>query len=108
MLLYVLRRLTWAALVILAVTAITFAIFYLLPPGDPASRFAGRSPTPELIATIRHNLALDKPWYSQYFKFVKAHRHRRPVRLAWSRLLVRLERPGIRDKILRWRPADAR
>ena len=71
MLLYVLRRLTWAALVILAVTAITFAIFYLLPPGDPASRFAGRSPSPELITVIRHNLGLDKPWYSQYVKFVR-------------------------------------
>jgi peptide/nickel transport system permease protein len=72
MLLYITRRLLWSALVILAVTAITFAIFYLLPPGDPASRFAGRSPTPELLATIRHNLGLDKPWYMQYFKFVKS------------------------------------
>jgi peptide/nickel transport system permease protein len=71
MLLYLLRRLVWAAVVILAVTAVTFAIFYLLPPGDPAARFAGRSPTPELIATVRHNLGLDQPWYSQYFKFVK-------------------------------------
>jgi peptide/nickel transport system permease protein len=62
----------WAAVVLLAVTAITFAIFYLLPPGDPALRFAGRSPSPELIATIRHNLALDKPWYEQYFKFTKS------------------------------------
>ena len=31
MLLYLLRRLVWSAVVILAVTAITFAIFYLLP-----------------------------------------------------------------------------
>ena len=44
---------------ILAVTAITFAIFYLLPAGDPALRFAGRAPTPELLATVRHNLGLD-------------------------------------------------
>jgi peptide/nickel transport system permease protein len=72
MLLYLIRRLAWAAVVILCVTAVTFAIFYLLPPGDPAARFAGRSPSPELIATIRHNLGLDKPWYVQYFKFVKS------------------------------------
>ena len=72
MLLYLIRRLAWAAVVLLAVTAVTFAIFYLLPPGDPALRFAGRSPSPELIATIRHNLALDKPWYEQYFKFTKS------------------------------------
>jgi peptide/nickel transport system permease protein len=71
MLLYLIRRLVWALVVLLAVTAVTFAIFYLLPPGDPAARFAGRSPSPELIAQIRHNLALDKPWYTQYFKFTK-------------------------------------
>ena len=71
MLVYVARRLVWSAIVILAVTAITFAIFYLLPGGDPAARFAGRAPTPELLATIRHNLGLDRPWYTQYFKFVR-------------------------------------
>ncbi len=43
----------------LAVTAITFLIFYLLPPGDPALRFVGKQPTPESIALVRHNLGLD-------------------------------------------------
>ena len=42
-----------------------------MPGGDPAARFAGRSPTPELLATVTHNLGLDKPWYTQYFKFVQ-------------------------------------
>ncbi len=72
MLLYVARRLVWSAVVILIVTAITFAIFFLLPPGDPALRFAGRQPSPELLHTIRANLGLDHPWYAQYFKFVKS------------------------------------
>ena len=57
---------------LLAVSAITFAIFYLMPPGDPALRFAGKQPTPESIAHVRHNLGLDKPWYVQYGKFLKA------------------------------------
>ena len=70
MLLYVTRRLLWAAVVILAVTAVTFVVFYLMPGGDPAARFVGRQPTPELLATVTHNLGLDKPWYTQYFKFV--------------------------------------
>ena len=56
----------------LAVTALTFAIFYLLPPGDPALRFVGKQPTPQSIALVRHNLGLDKPWYVEYGKFVKA------------------------------------
>ena len=47
-------------------------VFYLLPAGDPALRFAGKPPTPEKLALVRHNLGLDQPWYAQYGKFVKA------------------------------------
>jgi peptide/nickel transport system permease protein len=72
MLNYLARRILWAMVVMLAVTAITFAIFYLLPPGDPALRFVGKSPSPENIALVRHNLGLDNPWYVQYAKFVKS------------------------------------
>jgi peptide/nickel transport system permease protein len=72
MVFYLARRLGWAALVLLAVTLITFLIFYKLPPGDPALRFVGKQPTPQSIALVRHNLGLDKPFYVQYAKFVKA------------------------------------
>ncbi|MEO9177060.1 MAG: ABC transporter permease [Gaiellales bacterium] len=69
---YLLRRVAWSLVVLLAVTALTFVIFYLLPPGDPALRFVGKQPTPQAIALVRHNLGLDKPWYVEYYKFVKA------------------------------------
>ncbi|HET6173631.1 MAG TPA: ABC transporter permease [Gaiellales bacterium] len=69
---YLLRRLAWAVIVLLAVTLITFIIFYKLPPGDPALRFVGKQPTPENIALVRHNLGLDRPFYVQYGKFLKA------------------------------------
>jgi peptide/nickel transport system permease protein len=72
MVIYILRRIVWAVVVLLVVTAITFAIFYLLPPGDPALRFVGKQPTPEAIALVRHNLGLDRPWYIEYLKFIKA------------------------------------
>jgi peptide/nickel transport system permease protein len=72
MLTYLVRRLVWAVAVLLAVTALSFAIFYLLPPGDPALRFVGKQPTPQNIALVRHNLGLDRPWYVEYAKFVKA------------------------------------
>ena len=72
MLYYLVRRVAWALGVLLAVSAITFAIFYLMPPGDPALRFAGKQPTTESIKLVRHNLGLDKPWYVQYGKFLKA------------------------------------
>jgi peptide/nickel transport system permease protein len=60
---YIARRLVWTAVVVAFVLLITFLVFYELPAGDPALRFAGKSPTPELLAQIRHNLGLDHPWY---------------------------------------------
>lgn len=71
MLLYIVRRLLWATLVVLIVLMLTFAVFYLMPSGDPALRFAGKSPTPENLALIRERLGLDQPWYEQYALFVK-------------------------------------
>jgi peptide/nickel transport system permease protein len=72
MVVYIIRRLLWAVVVLLAVTLITFFIFYKLPPGDPALRFVGKQPTEESIALVRHNLGLDQPFYVQYGKFLKA------------------------------------
>src|SRR6266508_1208423 len=71
MLQYIVRRVLWATVVVLIVLLLTFAVFYLLPAGDPALRFAGKSPTPESLALIRHRLGLDQPWYEQYGRFVK-------------------------------------
>jgi peptide/nickel transport system permease protein len=72
MALYIVRRVLWAIVVVLIVLLLTFAVFYLMPAGDPALRFAGKSPTPESLALIRQRLGLDQPWYEQYGRFVKA------------------------------------
>jgi peptide/nickel transport system permease protein len=53
------------------VSFLTFVIFYLFPSADPAALRAGRQPNPQLIEQIRHQLGLDKPWYSQYFDYMK-------------------------------------
>ena len=68
---YVIRRLLWAGLVVLVVTLLTFVIFYVMPPGDPAVRFAGKQPTPELIAEVRAQLGLDRSLPEQYVLFLK-------------------------------------
>ncbi len=68
---YIVRRAVWAVVVVLLVTMLTFLIFYVMPPGDPAVRFAGRQPTDATIAQIRENFGLDKPWYTQYGIFLK-------------------------------------
>jgi peptide/nickel transport system permease protein len=71
MLFYIARRLVWTIVVLLVVLFITFAVFFLMPNGDPALRFAGKSPTDESLALIRHRLNLDKPWYEEFGFFVK-------------------------------------
>ena len=53
------------------VSFLTFVVFYLLPSADPATLRAGRQPNPQLVAQIRHNLGLDKPWYEQYDDYMK-------------------------------------
>lgn len=71
MLRFIIRRLLWMGVLLLIISAITFLIFYALPSTDPAQLRAGRSGSPELIASIRHNLGLDKPIYVQYYRYVK-------------------------------------
>src|SRR5437016_11560035 len=69
---YIIRRLLWVVVLLLLVTFLTFVVFYLLPSSDPALLRAGHQPNPALVAQIRHNLGLDKPWYVQYFRYMKA------------------------------------
>jgi peptide/nickel transport system permease protein len=71
MALYIGRRLVWTGVVVACVLAITYAVFFLLPAGDPALRFAGKSPTSAELAQIHVRLGLDKPWYVQFGKFAK-------------------------------------
>jgi peptide/nickel transport system permease protein len=68
---YIIRRLLWVIVLLFLVSFITFVIFYLFPSADPAQLRAGRQPNPQLVEQIRHNLGLDKPWYQQYFDYMK-------------------------------------
>src|SRR5437762_678006 len=68
---FILRRLLVLIVLLIAVTFLTFIIFYLFPSADPAALRAGRQPSPALIEQIRHNLGLDRPWYVQYWDYLK-------------------------------------
>jgi peptide/nickel transport system permease protein len=68
---YIIRRLLWVIVLLFLVSLITFVIFYLFPSADPAALRAGRQPNPQLVEQIRHALGLDKPWYEQYFHYMK-------------------------------------
>jgi len=68
---YVIRRLLWVIFVLLFIMLLTYTIFLKMPPVDPAVHFAGKQPTPELIAEVKKQFGLDKPFYQQYFLFVR-------------------------------------
>ncbi|MGI8595056.1 MAG: ABC transporter permease [Solirubrobacteraceae bacterium] len=69
---YILRRLLWAAFLVLVVSFLTFVIFYALPSADPAVLRAGpRSGNQALLESIRDTLGLDQPWYVQYAKYME-------------------------------------
>jgi peptide/nickel transport system permease protein len=71
MLRYVIKRLMWVFFVMILITLFAFLIFYVLPPGDPAVQFAGRTPTPSTIAEVKKIFGLDHSIYYQYGLFVK-------------------------------------
>ncbi|MEU4153635.1 MULTISPECIES: ABC transporter permease [unclassified Streptomyces] len=74
---YILRRTFAAVILLLVVSAVTFAIFFLLPrlAGQTADQLAqqyiGKSPSKADIAAVKHNLGLDQPVYIQYWHFIK-------------------------------------
>lgn len=63
------RRMFFAVLTILIVSAVVFAIFSYLP-FDPASLTCGQKCTPQIIAGNRIKLGFDKPVYEQYWLFL--------------------------------------
>lgn len=71
MLVYLTRRLFWLVITLLVITAITFVIYFVLPPVSPAVLFAGKEATPQLVATVQHELGLDHPVWIQYLLFLK-------------------------------------
>ncbi len=66
---YILRRLLWAPLILLAVSFIAFTITRF-GPGDPISVAMGQYRDPEALERVRHVKGLDRPWYEQYRIYV--------------------------------------
>jgi peptide/nickel transport system permease protein len=67
---YIIRRLLWALALFIAVTAITYVIFFMIP-ADPAAQACGQRATPECVASARKFFGLDKPVYVQYVDFMQ-------------------------------------
>ncbi|MFI6937675.1 ABC transporter permease [Streptomyces sp. NPDC050418] len=69
MILYVARRLLGASGVLLAIAAVTFTIFYVMP-ADPAQAACGKVCSPEQLDAVRHYMGLDAPIAEQFRHFL--------------------------------------
>ncbi len=71
MLAFVIRRLAGLVVVLFAITVLTFLIFFATPGLDPSRQLAGRNPTPETIAAVKHQFGLDRPLPVRYALMMK-------------------------------------
>jgi peptide/nickel transport system permease protein len=75
---FIVRRLVATVLLLLLVSAITFAIFFLLPrlAGQTtyglATQYVGRNPTPAAVHQVEQQLGLNKPLIAQFGDYIKA------------------------------------
>jgi peptide/nickel transport system permease protein len=67
---YIIRRLLWAVVLFIAITIITYVIFFMVP-ADPARKACGQLVTQDCLKRARHYLGLDRPVYIQYLKFLE-------------------------------------
>jgi len=71
MALFIVRRLIGLVVVLFAITVLTFLIFFATPGVDPTRSLAGRNPTPETVAAVRHQFGLDRSKPEQYLLMMK-------------------------------------
>ena len=71
MALFIVRRLIGLVAVLFAITVLTFLIFFATPGVDPTRSLAGRNPTPETVAAVRHQFGLDRSKPEQYVLMMK-------------------------------------
>jgi peptide/nickel transport system permease protein len=75
---YIIRRAIAAIVLLLVVSAVTFAIFFLVPrlggqtTAQLATQYVGKDANPASIAAVEKNLGFDLPIYEQYWHFIKA------------------------------------
>jgi len=69
---FLIRRVFGMIIVLIAVSFITYLIFFKIPGGDPAQRIAGRTATKANIISIRDKLGLDHNVFVQWWDMMKA------------------------------------
>ena len=93
---FIARRLVAMVLVLFAVSVLVFAIFNVIPNGDPAARIAGRSTTPQQIEQIRKEWGFYRSVVVQYGTTMK--------KLFTGDLVSYANRVNVTDEIVRGIP----
>ena len=66
---YLIRRLFWAGVMFIAVTVVSYIIFFLVP-AEPARLICGAQCPPDQVERVRKEVGLDDPVYQQYARFL--------------------------------------
>jgi peptide/nickel transport system permease protein len=67
---YLVRRLLWAVVLFVAVTIVSFVIFFIVPV-EPARLIAGPQAPPDAVERAKKAYHLDDPVWKQYGRFMK-------------------------------------
>jgi peptide/nickel transport system permease protein len=67
---YLIRRLLWAIVLFVAVTMVSFVIFFIVPV-EPARLIAGPQAPPDAVERAKKAYHLDDPIWKQYGRFMK-------------------------------------
>src|SRR5437764_1431124 len=57
--------------VLFAISVMTFLIFFAIPGIHPERQFAGRNPSKETVAAVKHQFGLDRPLPIRYLVLMK-------------------------------------
>jgi peptide/nickel transport system permease protein len=68
---FILRRLVGLVIVLFTITVVVFLLFFATPGIDPSSRLAGRNPSPETVAAVKHEFGLDRSLPVRYALMMK-------------------------------------
>ncbi|MEV4603278.1 ABC transporter permease [Amycolatopsis sp. NPDC049253] len=66
---FLLRRVGAAAVLLVVLSALIFALDQI-SPGDKARAYVGGNASPAAVAAARHQLGLDQPWPQQYLRYL--------------------------------------
>jgi peptide/nickel transport system permease protein len=67
---YLVRRILWAVVLFIAVTMVSFVIFFIVPV-EPARLIAGPQAPPDAVERAKKAYHLDEPVWKQYLRFMK-------------------------------------